>query len=426
MKSFLNDLRSALDRLTSAPLAGATGAFILFLLLTVVGTHLTTIRPPSGGRIETGTGDFLAFWTGAKLLNDGQGETLYDMAAQKRVQTETLGGPCPSFQGYLNPPLLAVLLSILVPLGYLPAFYIYDFACLSALIVGLAALRSALTSIRTVPAWSWTLVFLIASFQPMLLTTFCGQNTPITFALLAAMTAALRVRSDAWAMILLGLLTYKPQYAIGVGLACLVAGRTRIVLGGSVIGIGHWLLGAYWSGPSWPLSMLKMVKEYRPLEMQANAYTHFSWISITETLLPAPWQPLAAILGVSSVLGIWWRFRENGKMGNPVWMALVLCGTMLLSPHQQYYDVAILTIPVAILINERLSQNRPLQLGGRLLLASAYLGYPAWEWGPTLKVQPLFFVLVTTFGWAIREAWVLEANRRSSSKTNGPHSQSKP
>jgi hypothetical protein len=161
------------------------------------------------------------------MLHEGSGADLYSYPAQQEVQARLLGGRSPAFQPYLNPPLLAVLLSPLVPLGYVKAFYAYDLACVLLLGAGLTALVRSLPLVRTQEHGALLLVLLVASFQPMIETTFGGQNTPITFALLAGMTLAVRSRSTTAAAVLLGLLTFKPQYAFGVGLALLMAGWWR-------------------------------------------------------------------------------------------------------------------------------------------------------------------------------------------------------
>ena len=399
----LADLRSALDRLTVPPLLTAVAALLLVLLLAVAGRHLLHLEPPSGGRIDVGTGDFLAFWTGAVLLHDGAGASLYDVSAQQHLQAQILGGQSPQFQGYLNPPLLAIALSLLVPLGYLPAFYAYVLACTILLVAGLVMLLRMVPSIRGHRLGAWTLVLVIASYQPMFQTTVGGQNTPITFALLTGLALALQARSSGWAALALGLLTFKPQYAVGAGIALLFAGNWPVLAGGALLGGCHWLVGAWWSGLDWPLDMLAFMRAYRPLELAANADTHFSWVSVVNLLLPTPIASVLVALGALAVLAAWWRFRELGRRGDPAWMALVVCGTMFASPHQQYYDVALLALPVAVLIDHHIALRGSMpSLATRLLLAAAYVGYPLWSCSEWLRFQPLFLVLLGVSGWAIR------------------------
>jgi len=402
--SILTDLRSALDPITRPPLAAAAAALFLVLLLGIVAGHLVRLEPPSGGRIDAGTGDFLAFWTGAVAIHDGHGRSLYDFDEQRRIQERALGGASPEFQGYLNPPLLAVMLSPTVPLGYVRAFYVYDAFCVICLAVALAATLRLVPSVRAVKGGAATLACVVASYEPMLETTFGGQNTPMTFALSALLALALARRSTLGAGVALGLLSYKPQYALGLGAALLIAGEWRVLAGAGVVAFAHYVLGALYCGVSWPLDMLAFERRYRPLEMAANAHTHFSWPAVAGLLMPSPVGELAAAAGAIVVVVIWWRARGLVRTAPGPWFALAFSGAMLASPHEQYYDVALLVLPAAVLVDATLAARHSVPLAMRLALAAAYVGYPAWELAGPGLIQPLFFVLVAIFAWAIVRA----------------------
>lgn len=381
------------------------------LLLGVVLRHLAGLEPPSGGEIDIGTGDFLAFWTGAVTLHEGRAAELYSYAAQQSLQARLLGGAAPGFQPYLNPPLLALLLEPLVPLGYVRAFYAYDLASALLLALGLAALLGLVPAIRSARGGALAAVFLVAGYQPMIQTTLGGQNTAVTFALLAALALALRRASDRprqpaadlAAAIALGLLTYKPQYAIGAGVALVMAGRWTVLAGGAALGLAHYALGAWRIGATWPLAMLEFMRDYRPREIAENADTHFSWVRTVDFLMPSPADSLAAAVGVLVVLGLWWRFRRLGRRATGPWIALVMTGTMLISPHQQYYDAALLTLPAALLVERRLERTGGVSLALRVALAVAWIGYPLWQWGAVLHVQPLFLLLLALAAWSVLE-----------------------
>ncbi len=398
----LGDLRSALDRLTRPPLVVAVGALMLLLLLGVVGRHLMQLEAPTGGEIDVGTGDFMAFWTGAVALHEGSGGELYSYSAQQELQGRLLGGRAPEFQPYLNPPLLAVLLSPLVPLGYVKAFYAYDLACTALLAAGLAALVLSVPQIRSGRGGAAAAVLLIASYQPMIETTLGGQNTAITFALLAGLALAIHRGSKIAAAVFLGLLTYKPQYAAGAGLALLMAGWWQSVAGGAVLGLLHYAIGAAASGVRWPLEMLAFMGVYRPLEISHNAETHFSWVRTADFLLPSPADSIVAAAGVVAVLLAWWRYRTLASAASPAWLALVVCGTMLASPHQQYYDVALLALPVCLLVECELRRRGTVSLAIRVGLAVAYVAYPAWRHADSIGIQPLFLFLAAVSAWALR------------------------
>jgi alpha-1,2-mannosyltransferase len=397
----IGDLRSALDRLTRPPLVVAAAGLMLVLLLGVVGRHLAGLEAPSRGKIDIGTGDFMAFWTGAVTLHESNGAELYDYAAQQKLQARLLGGASEKFQPYLNPPLLALLLSTLVPLGYVAAFYVWDLACVVMLAAGIAATLAATPTLRA-RGGALAAVFLVAGYQPMVETTFGGQNSPITFGLLAALTYALHTRRPVAAALVLGLLTYKPQYALGVGGALLLAGQWRIVAGGVAVGVLHYLAGAWSSGARWPLEMMSFLQAYRPLEIANNADMHFSWVRTADWMLPSPLDSVLAAAGSVAVLVAWWRFRSLLHTRPGAWMALVVCGTMFASPHQQFYDAAILALPAALLVDHELRRRGDVPLPIRVLLLAAWVGFPVVRHAETIGFQPLFFVLVGVFAWSLR------------------------
>jgi hypothetical protein len=404
----LREVASALDRLTRPPLLGAFAGLLLALSLLVVGAHLATLRPPpTGDGIEIGTGDFLAFWTGAVALD--RDVPLYDWNVQQGLQTEVVG-PSDSFQGYLNPPLLAAALQPLVRFGYLPAYYAFVAACALASAGTLFLLARSTPRVAAEPSGAWTLAVVVLGFHPVLRTTFGGQNTPFTLFLMTALFASLRER-PALAAVALGLLTFKPQYALGLGFALLLAGHVRVVAGGAAIGGLHYLLGAALIGPRWPLEMLRYLREYRPAEMLANADTHFSWALALEFALPAPVARVLGPVGVIGVVAAWVRFRHLGREAHPAWVALAVLGTMLASPHLQYYEAALFVLPAALLVDQELGR-RGMPLGGRLALAAAYVGYPLAESADRLGFQPLAIVLVAMFAWAVAAS--LRADQRSS------------
>ena len=87
---------------------------------------------------------------------------------------------------------------------------------------------------------------------------------------------------------------------------------------------------------------------------------------------------------------------------SPTW-ALLLCGSLLVSPHLNYYDAGVMVLPILLLVEHRMSSEpRPLARGERLWLLFLWGVYPAWELAEHLYVQPLFFVLLAVSIWAER------------------------
>lgn len=407
-------LVGALDKLTRPPVLTLLGGLQLALMLVVVAAHLGSLEPPGTGTSDLGTGDFLAFWTGANLVYDGQGASLYDFDAQREVQAGIVGVHEQILQGYLNPPGLALVLSATVPLGYLASFYLFDGASAALFALAMVLLLGEIRHLAPRPLDRITAVLMIASFHPVLRTMFGGQNTTITLSLLSILYVA--VRRGWWpvAALMLGLLTYKPQYAIGMGVALVAAREWRVVAGGVAVGFAHWGAGAIVCGPAWPLRMLEGMRVYGPWELAANAHTHFSWVRATDFVLPTPLDTLAAIVGAVVVLGLMAFYgRSFGKsdIGYPAFWALAVLGTMLVSPHLQYYDAGLLVLPTVLLLDHVVARDGRVSLVTRIAVAVAYAGYPAYELALQVGFQPLAVALVGLFIWA---AWsVYRAGQRT-------------
>lgn len=96
-------------------------------------------------------------------------------------------------------------------------------------------------------------------------------------------------------------------------------------------------------------------------------------------------------------------------------MISTLSGTMLVSPHLQHYDVAILAIPTLLTLDYLLGQGRPPSVILRLMLAVCFLLYPIYRVGEFIGFQPLFLWLVAVFIWD----WMLLVSRQSAMEPEG-------
>ncbi len=399
-----NPLIGALDRLTRPPVLSWVSWAQLALMGLVVAVYVVGRRDPLTHMGDPGTGDFLAFWTGAQMVADGLGASLYDFEVQRQVQWEVLGEQLDQFQGYLNPPLLAVALSPFVGWGYLSGFFIFDMVSAAVLFGGLLALTTELRHVATTNADKVTLAALAIGFHPVLRTAFGGQNTAITLGLLCGLYVLVCRGRWVWAGLCLGLLTYKPQFAVGLGVALLVARQPKVVFVGAAVGLAHYGVGALVSGPQWPLRMLEGMAFYSPLELASNASTHFSWIRATDFSLPQPmarWVGLGgAGLAVIAMVGAGLRTRA-GAPGFGAFYALAVVTTLFASPHLQYYDAGLLVLPVVLLLESHVARHGSMSLGLRLAVTVLYLAYPTYIYADVLGVQPLALVLVTVWVGAV-------------------------
>jgi hypothetical protein len=162
--------------------------------------------------------------------------------------------------------------------------------------------------------------------------------------------------------------------------------------------VAHYVLGALVSGWSWPLAWLRMMLEYRDLEWASNQYTHVSLWALFAQLLSPRWAPACAAAATLVVLWIVGTRALHATPASSFW-GLAIAGTVLVSLHMQYYDAAVLLLPVLQGLEAQRRANLEPSLRSRLTLALGYVLYPIYVYGPGLGFQPLCLWAVLSFGW---------------------------
>jgi hypothetical protein len=233
---------------------------------------------------------------------------------------------------------------------------------------------------------------------------FGGQNTVLTLLLLAGVFGMLRADRPVAAGVFLGLLSYKPQYAILPGLVVLVRGEWRAVGAAAVVALVHYAVGAVVAGVGWPFDMLAALGRHAPLELATSGTRQFSLATAARHLLPAPLGGGVALVAFMIVVVLVIRGARRIAVDDarfPAFFAFVVASTMAISPHLQYYEAGLLALVAVLALETRLAAGRP-GLGPRLLLAAAYVSFPAYRLGEVIGFQPLILVLAGLLVWTYR------------------------
>lgn len=398
--------RSALERLTRPPVL-TVFAIAQAVLLTIVATaYLRAVDGPlSAERDRVVTGDYAAFWTGATILEGDRPQALYDLAEQHLVQRTLVPVALPTWQPYVNPPLLATAVRPLVRLSYATGFRVFCAAMLLAAIGGALALVAELPRLAAGRREAATIALLVLGFHPMARTIFGGQNTGLTFALAAAALWALQ-RGRPWtAGLLLGALGYKPQFVILL-LPLLLVVRAWQAGAAAALGCGlHYAIGTIEVAPDWPIRYLAAMRAYRPMEWAESLPTHFSIVPFFDQLVGGTTAYVLAALAIAGMLAALVAWAPRARPGDPdfplLW-SLVLVAEMLASPHLQFYDFGVLVLPAAIGIEALAARGCEPSALARVALAATYVGYPWLEdVAAAIGVQPLTIVTATLFGWLV-------------------------
>jgi hypothetical protein len=321
-------------------------------------------------------GDFLQEWVGARVVASRQAHRLYDLPWIQQYQHD------PKQVGFewsqdqylpmVYPPFYYLLLTPLASISYFKAAWLWA----GLMVVGwwctaLALSRAAAAGVgafRREPAfggglqaeWAASLPWLLALsllFPPLLESLVSGQKGTLCLAILTGTFLLLNSGRPVIAGALFGLMAFKPQLALCIGLAMLISRQWRFVAGAlvtlSVLGLIGLSLGVGVWG------------DYVRWAVQSGSYSETPGYSLAKShslhtlLLPhaegaLAWsQRIAGWLLVGLVVH-WIRQLLSGGLAfgegrGAVQFSGLVVATVLLSPHFYTYDLAILLLPVVVL-----------------------------------------------------------------------------
>ncbi|MCP4593945.1 MAG: DUF2029 domain-containing protein [bacterium] len=359
---------------------------------------------PLNGKGDPVGGDFLVFYTAGRMVAEGNGGSLYDLQAQAEAQRAIVGDDgYGSLAAYVNPPSVATAFAPLTGLPYIVAYVLYSAAALTLFLLGMRLLRPYLPGLHA----HWTTVILLGlSFYPVVRTITGGQNTALSFCLMAATYSSLRQRREGLAGVFLGLLFFKPQFALLFAVLLLYRKQVKCVAASVAVAIGHYVVGALVCGIRWPLEMLHTLASFGPLEFIYNGATQASWIGFFEYAWPGRsgtlWGITYVALTVCVLLWLWRTANPAGDSFELHW-AVAVAGSVLVSPHTQYYDTGLMLLAVLLLVNRCKASGGSLGGWVRLGLIAAYVLFPAYPLAKSLGWQPLILLPALVFLWAAHQ-----------------------
>jgi hypothetical protein len=356
------------ERLNLARLAGAAVWLAWLVSLALGGWRHDATGHPLGA-------DHVQYYVVGQLVREGRAEGVYDLPTMSARQTE-VGGP--SWQGVLPfryPPFYALCFAVTSGLPYELSWLLWTAASLLALLVAGRAL-----GLR--PGWSW--LGWALCFYPVFAAVSFGQNSLFSLALLALTFALLRRDRPLAAGLVAGLLLYKPQLLLGVGLLWLLDRRRGwpalvglAVTGAALAGLSAWLL------PEASRAYLHAFGGIVGMQSRMSLAQLHSTQGFWMLLLPDH-DGLAHALsvacglpGVALLIGFWSRFRGNV----PVPFAVAVLLTLWLTPYAMIYDWSILLVPAALLWLH-VPEGRP-----RWLVVFALLWLAGLASGPLVRGQ---------------------------------------
>jgi|GEM_PF-2565638 hypothetical protein len=362
-------------------------------------------------------GDFIAYETAGRIVDQGAVRRLYDLDLQQQVgKAIEVAGGVPADQyfrlAFDNPPLVALLfapLALLPPALGLAIWTIFNVAC--TVVVAWLFLRAL-----PVPSASvlFTLVLGLLLFWPDFLGYFYGQMMGLVLLLYALTAYWLQRRHDVAAGIALALLAaLKPQYALLLLLIVCMQWRRRtlpvmLLAGGVLALISLALVGLD--------GLRAYVGELGALDPYAGngAYlidpgAMINWRAFLLQFLPG--LPATAGFLLTNILAVVtiivalvvWRRTENRGLDPFGWPFLVVtAATLLATYHSHIHGAMLLLVPYLLLQGKPTPAFRSLVVAvfWPPVIALALLGPAVFALRPALSLYVMLWLVVAMLvGW---------------------------
>ena len=294
--------------------------------------------------------DFFNFYAAARLYVTQGGSAVYDIALQRQAELEITGQDPSRFivLPYFHPPYYTLLISPLAFLDYRHAYY-----AMAAFNVLLAAALIAIlvTTSLSVRGRGWLVAgAMIAGFFPLFVTVLQGQSDLVVLVPLAAAYAAWARGRYEWAGAFSALALAKPQLLLLIPVLFIArrAWRALAAFAGVLAGLG--LLSVATFGVGAVLGYLNAVSTWAVTGRLPNTdqlvYTDPAVYSLRNILeaLPGGGKVVAFVILVLLLalvaLSLSWR-PDKPRLD----FALAIAASLVLSPHQNVHDLALLVIP---------------------------------------------------------------------------------
>jgi hypothetical protein len=296
--------------------------------------------------------DMLAFVTAGRILADpaGQPADVYEPEVQRRVQEEITGRTIPPGTGlpFIHPPHLLPVQEAFAYLSDTAWWWRWTLLMTAMFLAGFALLDGSLAryDVGAMTRLEYGLVGLV--FFPVVVSLVQAQDTGVLYLGVAAWIAALSRRKDFIAGLALSLATIRPQIAVALALPFLFA-RRRVAAGflaGCVLVLVWSLLAVGIEGLRAYLTLLIGVAG--ATEFEVDPEPMISLVGQLRRILPASSQALARILSWSVWIGMiagvcrLWLIRGRSGGPGPGEAALAVYLSLVLSPHLNYHDLALL------------------------------------------------------------------------------------
>ena len=315
----------------------------------------------AGNKVAQGNSDFISYYTAARMIQDGQGSVLYDLDRQSRYQEHILKSLESSFRfqdgllAYNHPPFEIVWYLPLARLNYLSAYSVWVLVSLSCFIAGVWFL------VRS-PGEPWTVATLPVlgslAFFPVFIALLQGQDSATLFLFWVLAYQKMKQGREVWSGFWLSLMLQKFQILIPTLFILVLKRRGRILAGflaGSVLLLFVSLVLVGFSGLESYLRLLVEMsgwierKGIYPAQMHNLRGQFYAWFYPTSPLLANSLTATASLVMLALLWTAWKGKWDVNAQGFDLKFSLLVTIGVLVSPHLNFHDLAVLLLPGLIL-----------------------------------------------------------------------------
>lgn len=284
--------------------------------------------------------DFMVFWLAGRAALEGAAAAAYVPQLHHTAEVALSGHAFAGQLPWRNSPLFFFIAAPLALFPYLWAFLIWVTGSLA--VYGLVIFRIARAPLALVLACATPAIFINA---------ICGQNGALTAALMGAALLCIERRPLA-SGILIGLLSYKPQFGILIPIALVAGGYWRVLLIAAVACMATVLASMLTFG----IEPFRAFLHYLPVtsnEILVHGINGFKklqttyglvrWLGFDNDIAWAAQTGLICFLAAA----LFWLWRRDVPFALKA--AALPVATLLVTPHLFMYDFPLLAVSFAFL-----------------------------------------------------------------------------
>jgi hypothetical protein len=346
----------------------------------------------TGPKIFSGRlgGDFPVFYAAGRMAATSDFNQLYDLDQQIESQKD-LYPDHTSYMPFPYPPYVALAC---IPLSFLPyrvAYVLNLFVNMSAFVTAFFCLKKV---IKGLDGYFLPVFTISLTFYPFMKATLNGQLTAITFMLFALVWRFTVEDRRYTAGMFMGLLLFKPQFAIPLIGVFILSGRLKTASSAIVTGCLVISISLFFTGIQPYTHWYHLIKWFAHIVSDTNGHNAVSWIGFLDAVFGTE-NRISFIVGYvccfATVLFISYVWAVGGtKSDFNAQMGLAAVSFVLIPPYILFYDAGMIVLTYAVILS---------RIRGRQteLISFVWLIGLTQTFADRIGFSPIFFLVVYTF-----------------------------